>query len=49
MPKEKKVRKEKYDTKLTINGTFGDVIRASVLPMPADKKVQPKKDKPKKK
>lgn len=32
-----------------INGTFADVIKASVIPMPAGKKVEPKKDKPKKK
>ncbi|HTL09684.1 MAG TPA: hypothetical protein VL307_15535 [Chitinophagaceae bacterium] len=49
MAKAKKERAEKYDTKLAINGTFADVIKASVIPMPVDKKVLPKKDKPKKK
>jgi len=47
--KTKKPREEKYDTKLAINGTFAVVIKASVIPMPTDKKVIPKKDKPKKK
>ncbi|HMG67542.1 MAG TPA: hypothetical protein VK588_07645 [Chitinophagaceae bacterium] len=47
MSKAKKTRADKYDTKLAINGTFADVIKASVIPMP--KQVQPKKDKPKKK
>ena len=47
--KAKKPRAEKYDTKLAINGTFANVIKASVIPMPANTKVIPKKDKPKKK
>lgn len=42
MAKAKKNRAEKYDTKLAINGTFADVIKASVIPMPK------KEDKPKK-
>jgi hypothetical protein len=46
MAKAKKPRAEKYDTKLAINGTFGDVIKVSAQPMP--KKEKPK-DKPKKK
>ena len=45
----KKSRAEKYDIKLAIKGTFEDVIKASVIPMPVGGKVQPKKDKPKKK
>jgi len=49
MAKAKKPRAEKYDTKLAINGTFADVIKASVIPMPSGSKVQPKKEKPKKK
>ena len=47
MVKAKKPRADKYDTKLAIKGTFADVIKASVIPMPAQ--VQPKNDKPKKK
>jgi hypothetical protein len=47
MARAKKPRAEKSDTKLAINSTFADVIKASVIPMP--KQVQPKKDKPKKK
>jgi hypothetical protein len=31
--KAKKKRADKYDTKLTINGTFEDVIKVSVIPM----------------
>ena len=46
MTKEKKLRAEKHDTKLAINGMFGAVIKASVIPMP--KQVQSKEDKPKK-
>ncbi|HTE09671.1 MAG TPA: hypothetical protein VK645_01855 [Chitinophagaceae bacterium] len=49
MAKAKKPRAEKYNTKLAINGTFADVIKASVIPMPAATKVPPRKDKPKKK
>jgi len=45
----KKPRAEKYDTKRVINGTFDTVIKASVIRMPVDGKVRPKKDKPKKK
>jgi hypothetical protein len=40
-------RAEKYDTKLAINGSFADVIKASTLPMP--KKEEAAKDNPKKK
>jgi len=45
----KKPRAEKCDTKLTINGTFTEVMKVFATPMPAGSKVQPKKDKPKKK
>jgi hypothetical protein len=46
MPKPKKKRADKYDTKLAIEGSFEDVIRVSVTPgKPEPKKV----DKPKKK
>jgi hypothetical protein len=42
----KKKRAEKYDTKLAIEGSFGDVIKVFVTPG----KQEPKKvDKPKKK
>ena len=37
--KKKKKRASKYETKLAINGTFLDVIKASVLPdLPKEKK-----------
>lgn len=36
----KKPSAEKYDTKLAVNGTFADVIKASVIPMATP--VQPK-------
>ena len=36
--KKKKKRSHKYETKLAINGTFLDVIKASVLPdLPKEK------------
>ncbi|HTE09669.1 MAG TPA: hypothetical protein VK645_01845 [Chitinophagaceae bacterium] len=47
--KAKRTRAEKYDTKLAINGRFGEVMQAFVISMSADKKVQLRKDKPKKK
>jgi hypothetical protein len=47
MAKAKKSRSKKYDSKLAINGTFADVIKASAIPMP--KKEEALKDKPKKK
>jgi hypothetical protein len=47
MAKAKKARADKYDTKLAINGTFVDIIKASVIPMP--KQVLPNKDDKKKK
>jgi len=47
MAKAKKKRAEKYDTKLAINGTFADVIKVSVVPMP--KKEEAAKKQPKKK
>jgi len=46
MAKAKRPRADKYDTKLAVNGTFADVIKASVIPMPKQEKP---KDKPKKK
>jgi len=49
MAKAKKSRAEKYDTKLAINGTFAEAMKVFATPMPAGSKVQPKKDKPKKK
>lgn len=33
-PKETKKRADKYDSKLAINGTFEDVIKASFLGKP---------------
>lgn len=36
-PKEPKKRAEKYDSKLAINGTFEDVIKASFLGKPKGK------------
>lgn len=36
-PKETKKRAEKYDSKLAINGTFEDVIKASFFKKPKDK------------
>ena len=47
MAKAKKPRAEKYDTKQAINGTFGEVMKAFVIPMP--KKEENAKDKSKKK
>jgi hypothetical protein len=35
--KEPKKRAEKYDSKLAINGTFEDVIKASFLGKPKEK------------
>lgn len=46
MAKAKKKRVDKYDTKLSINGSFEDVIKVMVTPS----KPEPEKaDKPKKK
>jgi len=46
MAKEKKKRADKYDTKLAINGSFEDVIKVMVTPMPAPKKeIKPVKKK----
>jgi hypothetical protein len=41
---EKKQRKDKYETKLVVNGSFLDVIKASVSnPKPQETKPAPKK------
>jgi len=40
--KPKKERAKNYDTKLAINGTFEDVIKVSVTPMPAKKETKKK-------
>ena len=45
----KKPRAEKYDMKLAVNDTFSEVMKVFATHMPAGSKVQPKKDKPKKK
>jgi hypothetical protein len=46
MAKAKKKRAYKYDTKLAINGSFEDVIKVMVTPMPAPKKeIKPVKKK----
>lgn len=37
---KQKKRPVKYDTKLTINGSFADVIKASVKGNPPSKKVK---------
>ncbi|HSZ85957.1 MAG TPA: hypothetical protein VK787_07990 [Puia sp.] len=37
-----KERAKNYDTKLAVNGTFEDVIKVSVTPMPAQKKTKRK-------
>ena len=48
MAKAKKKRGDKYDGKLTINGSFEDVIKVSVTtgnPVPDPKPVKPPKKK----
>lgn len=48
--KAKKLRAEKYDEKLSIDGSFEDVIKVSVIPMPKPKPPkEPTKKPPKKK
>lgn len=42
MAKEKKDRKEKYDPKLVVKGSFADVIKASISKPPT--KPESKKD-----
>jgi hypothetical protein len=40
--KVKKERAKNYDTKLAINGTFDDVIKLTVTPMPVKKEKKKK-------
>lgn len=47
--KKTKPRPDKYEDKLSINGTFEDVIKVSVIPLPKPEKEDPKKIAPKKK
>ena len=47
MAKTKKKRAKKYDNKLSIEGSFEDVIRLSAQPMDKPKEDPKKKDKKK--